>query len=763
MKKITLKITGMHCAACSSKIESVLGKLEGIKEASVNLATEKASVVYDENKIDREDIKAKIKKIGYGIGEKNEDEKSLKEKEYKNQKTRLIVSAIFSIALFYIAMAPMISFIKLPYPEIISHVKYPLTMAIVSIILCIPVVISGYRFYTVGFSSLLRRSPNMDSLIAIGTTAAIAYSLYSTYLIVIGNNMHADNLYFESAAVIITLVQLGKYLEARSKGKTGDAIKRLMGLAPKNAFVIRDGVEKEIPITDVLVGDIVIVRPGEKIPVDGEITEGFSSVDESMITGESIPVEKNAGDKVVGASINKTGSFKFRATRVGSDTALSQIIKLVEDAQGSKAPIGRIADTISLYFVPVVMAIAFISSLVWFFVAGDIVFSLTIFVSVLVIACPCALGLATPTAIMVGAGKGAELGILFKNAEALEETYKTDTIMFDKTGTLTEGKPYVVDIISSDKIKTLQIAASAEKTSEHTLGEAIAGEAKEKNISLLEAKNFNALSGTGIECVIENKRVVVGNAKLMRKENIDVSSFLNDTNILAEKGATPIYIAYDNKILGLIGVADRLKQKSADVVKKLHSMKIKTVMITGDNAKTANIVAKEAGIDFVFSETLPQDKANEIKKLQAEGRSVAMVGDGINDAVALTQANVGIAIGSGSDVAIESADVVLVKADLGDVVTAIELSRATMTDIKQNLFWAFCYNILGIPLAAGVLHIFREPLTASFAGGLLTYVMGKDMLLNPIFAALAMSLSSLSVVTNALRLNLFKPYKSNAK
>lgn len=763
MKKVTLKITGMHCAACSSKIENVLGKLDGIKEASVNLATEKASVVYDENKIDYEDIEAKIKKIGYGIAEKNEDEKSLKEKEYKNQKTRLIVSAIFSIALFYIAMAPMISFIKLPYPEIISHAKYPLTMAIVSIILCIPVVISGYRFYTVGFYSLLRRSPNMDSLIAIGTTAAIAYSLYSTYLIVIGKNMHAENLYFESAAVIITLVQLGKYLEARSKGKTGNAIKRLMGLAPKNAFVIRDGVEKEIPITDVLVGDIVIVRPGEKIPVDGEITEGFSSVDESMLTGESIPVEKNAGDKVVGASINKTGSFRFRATRVGSDTALSQIIKLVEDAQGSKAPIGRIADTISLYFVPVVMAIAFLSSLAWFFVTGDIVFSLTIFVSVLVIACPCALGLATPTAIMVGAGKGAELGILFKNAEALEETYKTDTIMFDKTGTLTEGKPYVVDIISSDKIKTLQIAASAEKTSEHTLGEAIVGEAKEKNINLLEAKNFNALSGTGIECMIENKRVVVGNAKLMRKENIDVSSFLNDTNILAEKGATPIYIAYDNKILGLIGVADRLKQKSADVVKKLHSMKIKTAMITGDNAKTANIVAKEAGIDIVFSETLPQDKANEIKKLQAEGRRVAMVGDGINDAVALTQANVGIAIGSGSDVAIESADVVLVKADLGDVVTAIDLSRATMTDIKQNLFWAFCYNILGIPIAAGVLHIFREPLTASFAGGLLTYVMGKDMLLNPIFAALAMSLSSVSVVTNALRLNLFKPYKSNAK
>ncbi|MEI0797391.1 heavy metal translocating P-type ATPase [Brachyspira intermedia] len=757
--KMTLKIGGMHCAACSRAVERALKKTEGIEDANVNIATEKAVFNYDEKKLKYDDIVNVVVKAGYQVLGKEEDPAIVKAREIKEQKIRLIVSAIFSIPLFYISMAPMVSFVKFPIPSFLVHHINPQVFSIVAIFLCVPVMISGYKFYTLGFPALFRGSPNMDSLVAIGTTAAFSYSIYSTVLAFMGLNPHGENLYYESAAVIITLVQFGKYLEARSKGKTGEAIKKLMGLQPKTATIIKDGEEKEIKIADVKVDDIVLVRPGEKIPVDGEIIEGYSSVDESMLTGESIPVEKSVGDKVVGASINKTGSFKFKAQKVGADTALAQIIKLVEDAQGSKAPIAHIADVVSSYFVPAVITIALISGIIWFIALHNFVFSLTVFVSVLVIACPCALGLATPTAIMVGTGKGAELGILFKNAEALEVSEKINAVMFDKTGTLTEGKPYVTDIISDDKDKLLLIAASAENGSEHPLGEAIVREVKEKNIKLLNIENFKAIAGFGIEVFIDNKKVLMGNDKLMNKENISTENYNSYMDKLSKEGKTPMYVAYDNKLLGIIAVADKLKKESIEAINRLHKLGIKTAMITGDNKNTANSVAKEAGIDIVFAEVLPEEKSNEVKKLQDQGLTVAMVGDGINDAPALTQANVGIAIGSGTDVAIESADIVLVKSNTNDVVTAIELSKATMRDIKQNLFWAFCYNVIGIPIAAGVLHVFREPLIASSIGGFLTAIMGKDLLLNPIFAALAMSLSSVSVVTNALRLNFFKPSK----
>lgn len=754
--KMTLKIGGMHCAACSRAVERALKKTEGITDANVNIASEKAVFNYDEKKLKYNDIVNVVVKAGYKVIGREEDSEERKAKEMKEQKIRLIVSALFSIPLFYISMAPMISIVKFPMPDFLIHHINPQVFSVTAILLCIPVMISGYKFYILGFPALFRGSPNMDSLVAIGTSAAFIYSIYSTILIFMELNPHGDNLYYESAAVIITLVQFGKYLEARSKGKTGEAIKKLMGLQPKTAVIIKDGEEKEVKISEVKVNDIVLVRPGERIPVDGKITEGYSSVDESMLTGESIPVEKTIGDNVVCASINKTGSFKFRAEKVGADTALAQIIKLVEDAQGSKAPIANIADVVSSYFVPAVIATALISAVIWFIAVHNFVFALTVFVSVLVIACPCALGLATPTAIMVGTGKGAELGILFKNAEALEVSEKINTVMFDKTGTLTEGKPYVTDIISDDKEELLLMAASAENGSEHPLGEAIVREAKEKNIKLLDIYNFKAQAGLGIEAYIDNKKILMGNDKLMNKENINTENYNSYIDRLSKEGKTPMYVSYDNKLIGVIACADKLKHESIEAVKRLHKLGIKTAMITGDNKNTAYSVAKDAGIDIVFAEVLPEDKSNEVKKLQNEGNIVAMVGDGINDAPALTQSDVGIAIGSGTDVAIESADIVLVKSNTNDVAAAVELSRAVMKDIKQNLFWAFCYNVIGIPIAAGVLHIFKEPLTASSIGGFLTAVMGKDLLLNPIFAALAMSLSSVSVVANALRLNFFK-------
>ena len=548
------------------------------------------------------------------------------------------------------------------------------------------------------------------------------------------------HLYFEAAVTILTLITLGKYLEAVSKGKTSEAIKKLMGLVPKTATVIRDNKEIIVSVDEVVVGDIVLVKPGKKLPVDGEVIEGSTAIDESMLTGESIPVEKSVGSNVIGASINKTGFIKYKATKVGKDTALAQIIRLVEDAQGSKAPIAKMADVISSYFVPIVIGLAILSAIVWLIAGETPIFALTIFISVLVIACPCALGLATPTAIMVGTGKGAENGVLIKGGEALEITHKIDTIVFDKTGTITEGKPVVTDILTKNKEKDvlLSLAASAEKGSEHPLGEAIVRAALEKKLELKTLNNFNAIPGHGIEVTIDKDNILLGNLKLMKEKNIDVEEFKLDSDKLANEGKTPMYIAINNKLEGIIAVADVVKPSSFEAIKELHNMGIKVAMITGDNKKTAEAIAKQVGIDIVLSEVLPEDKANEVKKLQGQNNKVAMVGDGINDAPALAQADIGIAIGSGTDVAIESADIVLMRSDLMDVIVAIKLSKATIRNIKQNLFWAFGYNVLGIPVAMGVLHIFGGPL------------------LNPMIAAAAMSLSSVSVLANALRLKKFR-------
>ncbi|MDR1107876.1 MAG: heavy metal translocating P-type ATPase [Spirochaetaceae bacterium] len=759
---VTIPIGGMTCAACSARVQKALEKLEGVESAVVNLATEKATVVYNPGQIRLPAIKAAVEKAGYQAldfsnGPAVDEDKLRKEKEIRTLWTKFIVAAAFGFPLLYIAMVPMIKGLSLPFPEALAPMKAPLRYALVELALVIPAIIAGGRFYTLGFKNLLHRSPNMDSLIAVGTSAAVLYSLYNTVQIAGGHHMAVESLYYETAAVIITLILLGKSLEAVSKGRTSEAIKRLMGLAPKTALIIENGVEKEIPIDEVIPGDIIVVKPGAKIPVDGTVTEGQSAVDESMLTGESIPVDKKAGDTVYGATINANGLIRFRAEKVGSDTALAQIIRLVEDAQGSKAPIAQLADIVSGYFVPIVCAIALAAGLAWFLAAsaGFAVlpagksapeFALTIFISVLVIACPCALGLATPTAIMVGTGKGAENGILIKGGQALETTHKINTIIFDKTGTLTEGKPEVTDVIiiaenlpSADRL--LQITASAEKGSEHPLGQAIVRQAQSRGLVLKDIENFRALPGRGIEAVLDRVTVLAGNRKLMEERNIPLPELEAESDRLAGEGKTPMYVALDGKPAGIVAVADVLKKSSAEAVSRLHKMGITVVMLTGDNQKTAAAIAKQAGIDRLLAEVLPQDKSNEVKKLQAEGRTVAMVGDGINDAPALVQADIGIAIGSGTDVAMESADIVLMHSDLMDVPTAINLSKQTIRVIKQNLFWAFGYNTLGIPIAAGALYLFGGPL------------------LNPMFAAAAMSMSSVSVLTNALRLKRFKAAK----
>jgi len=748
-KEITMAIEGMSCASCVNAVEKVINKLEGVESGVVNLATEKATIKYDPQRIRLSEIKQSIAKAGYKaldveIGSKTDEDRLRKQKEIKTLWTKFIVSAIFSIPLLYIAMVPMISWIRLPFPGGLNPMQYPLIYALIELTLTIPVLAAGHKFYTVGFKAILRRSPNMDSMVAMGTTAAVLYSIYSTYRISQGDFVRVNELYFETAGVIITLILLGKSLEAVSKGKTSEAIKKLMGLAPKTAIVLQDGKEIEMPIEEVEVGDIILVKPGEKIPVDGEVIEGISSIDESMLTGESMPVEKKTGDKVIGASINKNGLIKFRATKVGSDTALAQIVKLVEDAQGSKAPIAQMADIVSGYFVPVVFGIAILSALAWYLSGQGEVFALTIFISVLVIACPCALGLATPTAIMVGTGKGAEYGVLIKGGAALESTHKIQTIVFDKTGTITEGRPEVTDIVTTeviDKQKLLQIAASAEKGSEHPLGEAIVRGAEKQNLDIIKIDRFTNIPGYGIEVELDQKLVYLGNRKLMMDKNVNLSELEKESDRLASEGKTPMYISFGGQLAGIIAVADVVKESSAHAIKKLHEMGIEVAMITGDNRRTAEAIAKQVGIDRVLAEVLPEDKANEVKKLQAEGKKVAMVGDGINDAPALAQADIGIAIGSGTDVAIESADIVLMRSDLMDVPTAIQLSKSTIRNIKQNLFWAFAYNIAGIPVAAGLLYAFGGPK------------------LNPIFAAAAMSLSSISVLSNALRLKSFKPYK----
>ncbi|MGG7163437.1 heavy metal translocating P-type ATPase [Clostridium ihumii] len=738
----SLKIGGMTCASCSKAVERVVKKLDGTISANVNLATEKLTVEFEKEKTSLSEIKKAIEKSGYKVlnnKEENIDEdKTRKEKERKALFKRFIYSVIFTVPLLVISMGSMMG---LKLPNIIDPMKNSFNFALVQFILTTIVIIIGNKFFKVGFKSLFKGSPNMDSLISIGSLASYLYSVYAMVEIYNGNS-HAvhDKLYFESAATILTLITLGKYLETKTKGKTSEAIKKLMGLSPKTATIEKDGKEISISIDDVEVGDIIIVKPGEKLPVDGVVISGMTSIDESMLTGESIPVEKVEGSKVIGASINKNGLIKYKATKVGSDTTLSQIIKLVEEAQGSKAPIARLADIVSGYFVPIVIILALVSSIGWYIYERDFIFSLTIFTSVLVIACPCALGLATPTAIMVGTGKGAELGVLFKNGTALEETHKIQTVVFDKTGTITEGKPKVTDIINYgiEEDELLAIAASSEKGSEHPLGEAIVLEAENRKVKFRELESFKAISGKGITCTIENKEIILGNDKLMSAYNIDIEKSNEAYNKLANEGKTPMFIAVNGELGGMIAVADTVKPSSKKAIERLHSMGIKVAMLTGDNKVTANAIAKEVNIDVVISDVLPNEKSNAIESFQKENRKVAMVGDGINDAPALAKADIGIAIGSGTDVAIESADVVLMKSDLEDVAIAIKLSKKTIANIKENLFWAFGYNTLGIPIAMGILHVFGGPL------------------LNPMLAALAMSFSSVSVLLNALRLKGFK-------
>lgn len=740
MKK-DFKVTGMTCAACSSRVERVLSKMEGVTKAEVNLATEDLHIDYDDSKLKIQDIIGKIEKAGYGAYEVKEDTKiddTDKEDAINSLKKRFVLSLVFAVPLFYISMGHMMG---APLPSIIDPMKNAMNFALIQLILVIPVMIVGRKFFIGGFKNIVHLSPNMDSLIAIGTSAAFLYGIYAIVKIAGGDTHFSMDLYFESGATILTLITLGKYLEAKTKGKTSEAIKKLMGLAPKKATIIVDGVEKVISIDEVKVGDVILVKPGEKLPVDGEIVEGTTTIDESMLTGESIPIDKNIGDKVFGASINKFGMFKYKATKVGKDTALAQIIKLVEQAQGSKAPIAKMADIISGYFVPTVITLAVISSIVWAISGKGLEFSLTIFIAVLVIACPCALGLATPTAIMVGTGKGAENGILIKSGVALEGAHKINTVVFDKTGTITEGKPKVTDIITKglSEDELLRYASSAEKGSEHPLGEAIVVAGVERGLELFEIESFKSVPGEGIVTLINDKNILIGNNKLMKNNNIDINSVENDVKLLASQGKTPMYMVIDGTLAGVIAVADTLKANSKKAVEALHKLGIEVVMLTGDNEKTAQAIAKEVRIDKVVSDVLPGDKANEVKRLQDEGKNVAMVGDGINDAPALAMANIGIAIGSGTDVAIESADIVLMRSDILDVVGAIQLSKATIKNIKENLGWAFGYNTLGIPVAMGILYAFGGPL------------------LNPMIAAFAMSFSSVSVLLNALRLKRFKP------
>jgi Cu+-exporting ATPase len=734
---LKLKVVGMDNPHCVGIVGSALDKLKGIISKEL-LVTEKAAIEYDSSLITPDRIKKQIKDVGYEpIEEGAKDiEKEAREKEIKSLKMRVMISVIFGVPLLYFAMGPHIN---LPLPDWST-----LTLALIQFFLATPIMIAGYQFYTRGFTAVIKtRTANMDTLVAVGTGAAYIYSLVATIFIFLNNpNFGAKDIYFEVAGLLITFILLGRYLEAVAKGKTSEAIKKLLGLQAKTAIVVRNGKEQEIPIEEVIVGDIVLVKPGQKIPVDGSVIEGHSSVDESMISGESIPVEKTKGSKVIGATINKTGSFKFRAEKIGKDTALAQIIKLVEEAQGSKAPIQQLADIISAYFVPVVVSIAIISSLIWFFLGFEFTFALTIFVAVLIIACPCALGLATPTAIMVGTGKGAENGILYKNAESLQIAHKLDTIVFDKTGTLTKGEPEVTDIYSVIKGKEndiLKYGAIAEKNSEHPLGEAIVKGAEKEKIKIPDPKSFNSITGKGIVAEFNGRKILLGNRFLFKDKNISTKPIEAKLQEYETQGKTAMVVALNNKIVGIIAVADTLKDYSKGAVEELHKLGIKVVMMTGDNKRTGEAIAKQVGIDRVLAEVLPEEKANEIKKLQKEGKEVAMVGDGINDAPALTQADIGIAIGSGTDVAIESGDIVLIKEDLRDVVTAMDLSRYTMKKIKQNLFWAFFYNSIGIPLAAGVFYPFT------------------GWLLSPIIAGAAMAFSSVSVVSNSLLMRRYKP------
>ncbi len=736
-RTINLKVIGMDNPHCISTVDSALNQLKGIIRKELYV-TEKARITYNPELIDVNAIKQAILDVGYTpIEEPTADiEKEAREREIGNLKHRFIASAVFGVPLLYSAMAPHIG---LPVPSVIIE-----NAALIQFLLATPIIMAGSLFYTRGIKAVIkRRTANMDTLVSIGTGSAYLYSLIVSILIWTGNTDYGmGDLYYEVAGLLITLILLGKMLEAIAKGKTSEAIKKLMGLQAKTATVVRGGREMEVPVEEVTVGNVVIVKPGGKIPVDGVVIEGHSSVDESMITGESIPVEKSKGDEVIGATINKTGSFKFRATKVGRDMAIAQIIKLVEDAQGSKAPIQALADKISAYFVPAVILIALTASVSWYLLGMGFVFSLTIFISVLIIACPCALGLATPTAVMVGTGLGAENGILIKSAESLQRAHEIDTIVFDKTGTLTKGKPEVTDVVSAsdmDEKKILEYAAITEKRSEHPLGEAIINRMKREGIEIPDADSFNAVPGRGIEAIYNNRKILLGNRRLMKDRGLDLSGIEDKIQKLEDEGKTAMIISVDREIAGIIAVADTLKDHSREAVEALHKRGKGIVMITGDNERTARAIAKQLGIDKVLFEVLPEDKADEIGKLQGEGRRVAMVGDGINDAPALARADIGVAIGSGTDVAIESGDIVLIREDLRDVVIAMDLSDFTMRKIKQNLFWAFFYNSIGIPIAAGILYPFT------------------GFLLNPIIAGAAMAFSSVSVVSNSLLMKRYKP------
>lgn len=726
MKSETCSITGMTCGACAAAVERSVRKLDGVASADVNFAAEKLKVVYDENKLDEAKIEAAVVDAGYGVAKKNKPVN--KNQELAAMKKRLYPAFIFGGLVFYISMGHMMG---LPVPSFMDPSQHPLTFALVQLILLIPVLISGRDYYKVGIKTLLKGAPNMDSLIAIGTGAALIYSIVSTVEIYLGDVKKVHSLYFESAAMILALIMLGKYFEARGKARTSDAIKSLMDLSPKTA-VLEDG--REIPSTQLKPGDRVLIKPGSSVPSDGIVIKGTTSIDESLLTGESMPVKKNVGDTVTGGSINKNGLLTVEITKTGEDTALSHIIRLVEEAQGSKAPISRLADKVAGVFVPTVMAIALVAALLWLLSGESFEFAVKIFVSVLVIACPCALGLATPTAIMVGTGRGASGGILIKGGAVLETAHKVNAVVLDKTGTVTLGKPKVTDtvILKGEKDEVLAICAAGEKGSEHPLATAIADAVNTD----LTCDSFNAITGRGIKAKVKGKSLVIGSLKLMKEENI--TGFENKDEELYAKGCTVVYAAIDGEAAAVIGIKDPVKTDSKRAVEALKKMGVDVYMLTGDSKKTAEAIAKEAAIDNVRAEVMPEDKAVFVKSLQGKGLSVAMVGDGINDAPALAQADVGIAIGSGTDAAMETADIVLMRNSLTDVCNALDLSRATIRNVKQNLFWAFFYNTIGIPVAAGFLHIFGGPL------------------LNPMLGAAAMSLSSVSVVSNALRLRGFK-------
>jgi Cu+-exporting ATPase len=751
VEKVTLPVQGMTCASCVNKVEKALRSLKGVVSVSVNFATERASVEYIPEEVTITNLKRAVRDAGYQVLEvkvgdstlREEDivekERLARERELSRLKWKFILGAILLIPILLLMYgAPVFE----KWVGLSKEMNF-----FIQFLLATPVQFwAGRQFYVGFWKATKHKTSDMNTLIAVGTSAAYLYSLIVTFA---SHSIMVEGLmvdvYFDTSAAIIVLILLGRFLEARAKGRTSEAIKKLIGLQPKTARVIRNGNEADIPVEEVAQGDIVVVRPGEKIPVDGIVREGYSSVDESMVTGESLPVEKKAGDSVIGATMNKTGTFKFEATKVGKDTVLAQIIRLVQEAQGSKPPIARLVDVIASYFVPIVIAIAIVTFIVWYFFGPHpaLTYAFLNFVAVLIIACPCALGLATPTSIMVGTGKGAENGILIRGAEALETAHQLKTIVLDKTGTLTKGEPSVTDIVESEKFSRKEIlflAASAEKGSEHPLGEAIVNKAKEENVALLDPKDFQAIAGHGIEATIDSKRILLGNPKLMEEKKIFLNGFSEKAEGLSGEGKTPMFLAVDGEAAGIIAVADTLKESSKEAVGALHRMGLEVVMLTGDNQRTARAIAQQIGIDRVLAEVLPEMKAEEVRRLQAEGKKVGMVGDGINDAPALAQADVGIAIGTGTDVAMESSDITLIGGDLRGVVTAIALSKATIRNIRQNLFWAFAYNTILIPVAAGVLFPFF------------------GILLNPIFAAGAMAFSSVTVVSNALRLRKFKPH-----